>query len=127
MKFMTALCGTLLFGIMFVAGSCDTVPTHILYIDVGGCGPRTAAGNPIEELVVYKGDQVVWVNTSNREMTVTFVDDSIFGEESWVLAPGKRKIMTVKAGSSMMQDYTINPCTATDWPGSPKTEVGEDP
>lgn len=126
MKLMTVMCVVLL-GVMFIAGCCDCPPTLIVYISGSGCGARTADMKPIETLVMYPGDQVVWVNTSNTEMTVRFEDESFFGEKEWTIAPGKRKIMTVQSGASGSQEYTIIPCDVTQWPGSPEAKVGEDP
>lgn len=128
MRLMTVWCGVLLAGVILSAGGCEQPPTYIVYIDQVGCKAKTWDGDYIDPLWLFPGDRVIWVNRSSEDKTVSFEDETIFGEKEWTIAPGKRVTMFVKEGSEGVHDYNIIPSDTGECPpGSPQAKVGEDP
>ena len=118
MRLKQLVFGFMLFTCILLVFGCEPPPTHILYITDFSCIARDAAGNIIDPLWLFPGDRVVWVNSSNREVTVKFEDERAFGMEEWTIASGRREIVYVKAEEEMAVDYIITPCE--DPPGTPK-------
>jgi hypothetical protein len=98
----------------------------MFYIPEEGCMVTTADGDRIEEFWVFPGDQVIFINTASRDMTVTFESDVMFGEVEFTIERGTRKILTVKTDAAPATvDYLITPCDGA--PGTPKGKIGDQP
>lgn len=133
MKAQKSLLILILLGFVVLLSSCEP-PTYILYIDKEGCCAKDITqgsstdplANRVEDLVVFKGDRVVWINTAEETMTVKFTDEEIFGVTMVTIEPLHREILTVQSrGENGRMDYVVTPCHGGS--GSPKTRVGEDP
>ncbi len=105
-----------------------------VFIDEKDSRAKTLGGNPVEKLWVFPGDQVVWINTGSKSMTVEFKNNSIFGMKTLMIEAGNRSVTTVKKHEPGSFDYMITPCSSQSSPlqrnimeGTPKGKVGEEP
>jgi len=117
--------GLALLLVAAIVAGCESPPTHMFYIDEQGCYATGVDGDPIETLWMFPGDQVIWINRTSRDMTVSFENDAIFGVSEFTVPGGKRVILTVKADEAVTVDYSITPCDGA--PGTPKAAVGDSP
>jgi hypothetical protein len=116
----------LLTAVVVFAAGCTTIVTgYIVYIDNDICQARSWDGDTIEDLWVLPGDKVVWVNTSEKELTLKFESDAIFGAKEVVVAAGKRATTNVVDGASGSVEYMVVPCDGGV--GTPRVRVGAPP
>lgn len=109
--------------VVFVAGC--SKPGYIVYIDNTWCQALTWDGDKIDELWVFPGDDVTWVNTSDKELTIVFQDETVFGVKEVDIKIAGRAQLTVKLETRGGVDYVINPCDGEQ--GTPRVSVGDPP
>lgn len=108
--------------------------TYTVFIDEGDSRAKTMGGNPVEKLWVFPGDQIVWINTAPKIMTVEFKNKSIFGLKNLMIDAGNRSVTTVKKQKPGTFEYTVMPNAAQSGPlqtriidGTPKGIIGDEP
>jgi hypothetical protein len=125
MRLSRIVVGLALLSVMAILCGCESTPTHTFYIGEEGCCATSVDGDKIDKLWMFPGDQVIWINTASKDMTVSFDSDVIFGVSEFTVTSGKRVKMTVEADASVTVDYSISPCNGA--PGTPKAVVEDEP
>ena len=72
----------------------------VVYFDEDGfLYPQPSETKPIETLMVFRGDQVVWINPTKKEVSVVFADASWFGQEELKVPANQRAVLRVEKGA----------------------------
>jgi hypothetical protein len=117
---------------MVLIAGCADEPTHFVYVDSDPCGFHSVDGDDIYNLWVFPKDKVAWVNTSAKELTITFDSQPpnlVFDVTEVVIKPNHRVTLTVNADATGSADYDIKECRIEPDAilGLPKVIVGEGP
>lgn len=114
-----------LLAAVFLLGGCNGESSKcamVVYIDGQG-DFKTADGGKIDPLWVFRGDRVAFVNTSDKDYTITFESTDIFGVKELEVPMRSRREFTVltNASTDEYDAYWSGP------PGGATAKVGDDP
>ena len=117
-----------LLAAMLMVG-CSALEYHFVDVYINDeCLPFTLAkAGAIETLWVFPGDQVIFTNTRDKEVVMTFTT-GIFEVDEIALKPGKRVILKVISPGLKEGTVTLTTIDGSKCPdGTPKVVVCEGP
>lgn len=76
----------------------------------------------IDPIFVFPGDDVVWNNPTDNDISLSFSESDWFGVSTLTVPAGKREILRLSDGA----DGSVN-ITGGDGSGSPAMKVGDGP
>ena len=102
---------------------CSDGGTVTVYFD-NDCYPKDDTGARIDELKVWTGGKVEWVNQRTDVVKLVFDDASIFGASAITVNAGETKTTNVECGAGLDATFELN---CGEGPSTGPRVVVEDP